>query len=127
MSPILNWAPNIWAGVSVENSDYLYRVEDLRNTGAAIKFISAEPLIGPLPNLDLTGIDWVLAGGESGAKKDARPMRVEWVREIRDRCIDSCVPFFFKQWGNHNSDLVYIRNKNGRLLDGQEWNEFPSK
>jgi len=114
----LPWAPNIWMGVSVESQRYTYRIEHLRQTGAAIKFLSLEPLLGPLPNLDLTGIHWVIVGGESGPK--ARPMQEAWVTEIRDQCIAAKVPFFFKQWGGVRKD------KTGRLLEGRTWDEMPT-
>ncbi|MBI2841793.1 MAG: phage Gp37/Gp68 family protein [Armatimonadetes bacterium] len=117
LDPILPWAPNIWMGVSVENGDYTFRIDHLRRTHAAIKFLSLEPLLGPLPNLDLTGIDWVIVGGESGPK--ARPMRARWVMDIRDQCLRADVPFFFKQWGGTN------KKKAGRLLDGRTWDEMP--
>ncbi len=109
----LDWEPNIWMGVSVENENYKFRIDHLRNTSAFIKFLSLEPLIGPLNKLDLTGIDWVIVGGESGPK--ARPMKKEWVTTIRDQCKDAEIPFFFKQWGGFN------KKKNGRLLDGKIW------
>lgn len=113
----LAWTPNIWMGVSVENSDYLWRIDNLLNTPAQIKFLSLEPLLGPLPYLDLYGIDWCIVGGESSAK--ARPMKKEWVTEIRDKCIDRNVPFFFKQWGGVK------KWKNGRELEGKIWNQMP--
>ena len=114
----LNWARNIWMGTSVESERYLERVDALRETDAQVKFLSLEPLLGPLPNLDLTGIDWVIVGGESGPK--ARPMEEGWVTEIRDICLESDVPFFFKQWGGVN------KKKTGRKLEGQLWDEMPS-
>lgn len=114
----LSWSPNIWMGVSVENADYLFRIEHLRRTNAAIKFLSLEPLLGSLPDLDLQGIDWVIVGGESGPH--ARPLIEQWVVDIRDKCIAANVPFFFKQWGGTN------KKKTGRLLQGQTWNEFPT-
>ncbi len=117
LAPQLPWEPQIWMGVSVENEDYLYRIDDLRQTGAHIKFLSLEPLLGPLHRLNLRGIDWVIVGGESGPA--ARPMRADWVREIRDRCRRSDVPFFFKQWGGP------VKSRNGRLLDGRTWDEMP--
>ncbi len=113
----LDWWDNIWMGVSVENSDYLYRIDHLRATGAAIKFLSIEPLLGPLPGIDLTDIDWVIVGGESGP--GARPMKEEWVLDIRDQCLAAGVPFFFKQWGGVD------REKNGCLLDGEVWDQMP--
>ncbi|MBN2226983.1 MAG: phage Gp37/Gp68 family protein [candidate division Zixibacteria bacterium] len=113
----LIWTPNIWMGVSVENAKYKYRVDHLRRTSAAVKFLSIEPLLGPVGKLNLRGIDWVIVGGESGPK--ARPMEPSWVVEIRDQCFDSGVPFFFKQWGGKN------KKKAGRILDGRTWDEMP--
>ena len=115
----LNWTPNIWMGVSVESNRWLDRVEVLRGTEAQTKFLSLEPLLGPLPNLDLKGIDWVISGGESGP--GARKMEADWVRGIRDNCVQSHVPFFFKQWGGVN------KKRTGRILDGQTWDQFPSR
>lgn len=113
----LPWEPHVWMGVSVENEDYVYRIDHLRSTPAHIKFLSLEPLLGPLPNLDLSGIDWVIVGGESGP--GARPMHPDWVRSIRDQCAEVQVPFFFKQWGG-------VQKKSaGHLLDGREHREFP--
>ncbi|MBZ5608814.1 MAG: phage Gp37/Gp68 family protein [Acidobacteriia bacterium] len=117
LNPLLKWQPQIWMGVSVENEDYLYRVDHLRETGARIKFLSIEPLLGQLTKLNLRGIDWVIVGGESGP--GARPMKPEWVREVRDRCIHARVPFFFKQWGG------VFKSKTGRALDGRTWDEMP--
>ncbi len=119
LGPELPWPSNVWMGVSVENSDYLFRIDHLRQTDAWIKFVSFEPLLGPIHNLDLDGIDWVIVGGESGPK--ARPMDPDWVREIRDRCLSAKVPFFFKQWGG------VIKKKNGRALDGRVWNQMPAE
>jgi protein gp37 len=116
-SPRLSWTPNIWMGTSVENASVVQRVDALCRTGARIKFLSVEPLLGPLPRLPLRGIDWVIVGGESGP--GARPMRPEWVRQIRDRCLARGVPFFFKQWGGTNKKSV------GRILDGRTWEELP--
>lgn len=113
----LPWPDNVWMGVSIENSDYLYRIKCLQNTRAKIKFLSLEPLLGPLGKLNLSGIDWVIVGGESGF--GARAMNIEWVREIRDQCIENRVPFFFKQWGG------VFKKKGGRSLDGQIWNQMP--
>ena len=113
----LPWEPQIWMGVSVENEDHLYRVDDLTETGAHVKFLSLEPLLGPLPGLNLRRIDWVIVGGESGP--GSRPMHPDWVRMIRDRCLHAHVPFFFKQWGGP------IKSRTGRLLDGQTWDEMP--
>ena len=117
MDPKLRWARNIWAGVSVENAAYLHRVDLLRQTSAPVKFLSIEPMLGPIPNLDLTAIDWIIVGGESGPK--SRPMLREWVLEIRDLCVNAGVPFFFKQWGGCN------KKKAGRLLKGRTWDEMP--
>ncbi|MBI4557644.1 MAG: phage Gp37/Gp68 family protein [Candidatus Hydrogenedentes bacterium] len=117
LSPMLSWQPNIWMGVSVEHEKYQFRINDLRETGAQIKFLSLEPLLGRLSSLDLERIDWVIVGGESGP--GARPMRVEWAREIRDQCQRTGTPFFFKQWGG------IIKSRNGRQLDGQLWDEMP--
>jgi len=112
------WPANVWMGVSVENNDYLWRVDRLRAETAAVKFLSIEPLLGPLPDLNLAGIDWVIVGGESGP--GARPMDKQWVVDIRDRCVASSVPFFFKQWGGVN------KKRAGRDLDGRTWDEMPS-
>jgi protein gp37 len=117
LSPSLAWQPNIWMGVSVENEDYLHRVDHLRQTGAHVKFLSIEPLLGPLPTLDLTGIHWVIAGGESGPR--ARPVDPEWVRGVRDSCSRARVVFFFKQWGG------VFKSRAGRVLDGRTWDELP--
>jgi protein gp37 len=117
LDPELPWADNIWAGVTVENSSYLKRIELLQSSKAIVKFLSLEPLLGPIKALDLTGIDWVIVGGESGP--GARPMKAEWVTSIRDVCLAEGVPFFFKQWGGVN------KNKAGRLLDGRTWEEWP--
>lgn len=113
----LSWWSHIWMGVSVENEDYEYRIEHLRQTRARIKFLSLEPLLGPLSNLDLRGIDWLIVGGESGP--GARPMKPAWVTEIRDQCQASGVPFFFKQWGGVR------KTRRGRELDGRTWDEMP--
>jgi len=118
LSPRLPWPDNVWMGTSVENAKYTYRIDFLRQTGARIKFLSLEPLLGPLSNLDLTGIDWVIVGGESGPR--ARPMDPAWVIEIRDQCVEQGVAFFFKQWGGVN------KKKAGRILDGRTWDEMPS-
>lgn len=119
LSPSLTWSPNVWAGVSVENADYLFRIDLLKQTPAATKYLSVEPLIGPIADLHshLSGIDWVIVGGESGVH--ARPMNIDWVRDIRDQCISMDVRFFFKQWGGHQ------KKSTGRLLDGRTWDEFP--
>jgi protein gp37 len=109
---------NVWLGVSVECEDYLYRIDDLRTTHAPVKFLSLEPLIGPLPGLNLEGIDWVIVGGES--VPGARPMNEEWVTEIRDICLASNVPFFFKQWGG------VVKKRAGRVLEGRTWDQMPA-
>jgi protein gp37 len=118
LSKKLPWPSNVWMGVSVENMDYTHRIDNLRNTGAATKFLSLEPLLGPLPQLNLKGIHWVIVGGESGPK--SRSMKKEWVLDIRDQCVKQKVPFFFKQWGGTN------KKKAGRLLEGKTWDEMPS-
>jgi len=117
MNKFLLWPQHVWMGVTVEDESCLHRVDDLRQTDAAVKFLSIEPMLGPLPDLDLTGIDWVIVGGESGPR--ARPMESKWVTEVRDACQKANVPFFFKQWGGIN------RKKNGRVLDGRTWDEIP--
>jgi len=114
----LHWKPNIWMGVSVEDERVMHRIDDLRATPAAVRFLSCEPLIGPLKNLNLEGIHWVIVGGESG-RRGPRPMNPEWVREIRDQCREQSVAFFFKQWGGRN------KKKAGRVLDGLTYDEFP--
>ena len=113
----LLWTPNIWMGTSVESNRWLGRLEHLRKTGAQTRFLSLEPLLGPLPDLDLHGIDWVIVGGESGPR--ARPMQADWVREIRDNCLRNNVPFFFKQWGG------VFKKRTGRVLDNRTWDQFP--
>lgn len=118
LSNELPWPKNIWMGVSVENSDFVRRIDHLRNTSAHVKFLSLEPLIGPLQNLDLHGIDWVIVGGESGPR--ARPMDPGWVREIRDQCLHANVAFFFKQWGG------VFKKQAGRKLDERTWDEYPA-
>jgi protein gp37 len=117
LDPQLSWAPNIWMGVSVESRDYYSRIRDLARTRAAVKFLSCEPLLGPLPRLPLKGMDWVIVGGESGPH--ARPMEPEWVEGIRDQCLSAHIPFFFKQWGGTN------KKKAGRLLAGRTWDQVP--
>lgn len=113
----INWPENVWMGVSVENKDYTFRIDHLSQTGAHIKFLSLEPLLGPLPDLDLHGINWVIVGGESGP--GARRIAEEWVVDIKDQCLVAHVPFFFKQWGG-------VRKKRtGRVLQGRTWNEMP--
>lgn len=118
LSAELPWSANVWMGVSVESQRYVSRIDELRTSGAQVKFLSLEPLLGPLSGLDLEGIDWVIVGGESGV--GARPMRPEWATEIRDQCTDAGVPFFFKQWGG-------VRKKTaGRTLEGRLWDEMPT-
>jgi protein gp37 len=118
LSPELPWKPHIWMGVSVEALKYATRIDDLRRTGAMVNFLSLEPLLGPLPGLNLEGIDWVIVGGESGP--GARPMDPGWVMEIRDQCLDARIPFFFKQWGGTR------KKKAGRELEGRTWDETPA-
>jgi protein gp37 len=113
----LTWAPNIWMGVSVESAKYLPRIDDLRKTPARVRFLSLEPLLGPLRDIDLTGIHWAIVGGESGPR--ARAMKPEWVTDIRDQCAQAEVPFFFKQWGGVN------KKKTGRRLDDRTWDQMP--
>jgi protein gp37 len=118
LADALPWPPNVWMGVSIENRRFVHRADYLRQVPAAVRFISAEPLLGPLEGLDLTGIDWLIAGGESGPRH--RPVRPEWVRALRDRCLDERIAFFFKQWGG-------VRSKSGgRVLDGRTWDQTPS-
>lgn len=114
----LTWPPNVWMGVSVENVNYWHRVDHLRKVRAHVRFLSLEPLLGPLGKIDLRGIHWVIAGGESGPK--ARAVQPEWVREIRDACLEQDVPFHFKQWGGVN------KKRTGRMLDNRTWDELPT-
>lgn len=113
----LAWPGNVWMGTSVENEDYVGRVQELKKVPAAVRFLSVEPLLGPIPRLPLTQIDWVIVGGESGP--GARPMQPEWVQQIRDRCIRYNVPFFFKQWGGAQ------KKRTGRELEGRTWDQMP--
>jgi len=115
----IEWPSNVWMGVSVENQDYKYRIDLLRQTHARIKFLSLEPLLGPLPHLNLKGINWVIVGGESGP--GARPVLEEWVIDIRDQCKARHVPFFFKQWGGVQ------KKRAGRLLQGETWSQMPEQ
>lgn len=117
LSPRLPWPDNVWMGVTVENGDYVFRIEGLKQTGAAVKFISFEPLIGPVSHVTLKGIDWAIVGGESGP--GARPMQHEWATDIRDQCLADGIAFFFKQWGGPNKKVT------GRTLDSTIWNEMP--
>jgi protein gp37 len=117
LAPMLPWSPNVWVGVTIENRRFVHRAAYLREVPAAVRFISAEPLLGPLEGLDLTGVDWLIAGGESGPRH--RLVREEWVVELRDRCLAEGVAFFFKQWGG-------LRSKSGgRLLEGRTWDQMP--
>jgi protein gp37 len=119
VAPDLPWPENVWMGVSIENRKFIHRADALRAVPAEVRFISAEPLLGKLAGIDLTDIHWLIAGGESGPKH--RPVKAEWLRDIRDKCEESSVPFFFKQWGG-------IRPKSGgRTLDGREWDEMPGR
>jgi protein gp37 len=117
LDPLLGWEPNIWMGVSVENQDYTFRLDHLRQTRAMTKFLSLEPLLGPLPGLNLDSIDWVIVGGETGP--GARPTEPAWVVDIRNQCQQAKVPFFFKHWGGVN------KKKTGRELEGRTWDEIP--
>jgi protein gp37 len=114
----LDWAPNVWMGVSVESEAYWWRVDHLRRVGARVRFVSLEPLLGPLSTLDFTGIHWAIAGGESGPH--ARPVEGGWVRDIRDACIEQRVAFHFKQWGGSN------KKRSGRILDNRTWDDLPA-
>ncbi|HXU40322.1 MAG TPA: phage Gp37/Gp68 family protein [Blastocatellia bacterium] len=118
LNPQLPWPENIWMGVSVESDAYTYRIDHLRETGAQVKFLSLEPLLGPLDDLHLDGMDWVIVGGESGP--GARAMQPQWVTSIRDQCVDADVPFFFKQWGG------VWKKKFGRELEGRTWDQMPT-
>ena len=115
----LNWQPQIWMGVSVENARFQHRIDHLRDTHAHVRFLSLEPLLGPLPQLDLSKIDWVIVGGESSPH--ARPMDRSWVLDIRDQCQDAGVAFFFKQWGG------VLKSRTGRELEGRTWNQMPDE
>ncbi len=114
----LNWSPNIWLGTSIESPRWQFRLEELKQTNAQTKFLSLEPLLAPLPDIPVRGVDWVIVGGESGP--GARPMEKEWVREIRDICVLEQVPFFFKQWGG------VFKKRTGRILDGRTWDQMPA-
>jgi protein gp37 len=118
LSPMLPWAPHIWMGVSIESQKYTFRIDHLRQTEAHIKFLSLEPLLGPLHNLDLRGINWVIVGGESGP--GSRLMEPSWVIDIRDQCMQAKALFFFKQWGGVH------KKRTGRKLDGRTWDEMPT-
>lgn len=125
LSDVLNWSDNIWMGVSVENKNFVHRIDYLRHTKAKTKFLSLEPLLSPLKNLNLEHIDWVIVGGESGFK--ARPMKEQWAIDIQRQCKEQGASFFFKQWGAWGADGVKRNKKaNGRILLNQEWNEKPT-
>jgi len=117
LAPLIEWPENVWMGVSIENRRWVERADYLRQVPAAVRFISAEPLLGPLDSLDLDGIDWLIVGGESGQRH--RPIREEWVLDLRDRCREARVPFFFKQWGGRTSKA------GGRKLGKREWSQMP--
>lgn len=117
LSVEIDWPSNVWMGVSIESQDYTFRANHLRETKAQVKFLSMEPLLGPITELDLSGIDWVIVGGESGP--GARPLCKEWVVSIRNQCLERGVPFFFKQWGGVR------RKRAGRILEGRTWDETP--
>ena len=117
VAPLLDWSPNIWMGVSVENAAAVARISDLRSVSAAVRFLSCEPLLGPLDHLPLSGLHWVIVGGESGPK--ARPMRAEWVDSIQRQCLAAGVPFFFKQWGGVRKHVT------GRCIRGRTYDEMP--
>ena len=117
MSSRLPWPAKVWAGVTVEDAAHRGRADWLRQTGAAVKYLVLEPLLGPVDAIDLSGIDWVILGGESGP--GARPVHIDWVRSVRDQCLDAGVPFYFKQWGGVR------RKETGRELDGRLWSERP--
>jgi len=131
LAPVLLWPRNVWMGVSVERTDYTWRIDCLRGVPAAVRFLSLEPLLGPLPELPLEGIHWVILGGESGGQRERalvhwarnalvpKPEALEWVRNIRDQCLARDVPLFFKQWGGPTPKA------GGRLLDGRVWGEMP--
>lgn len=117
VSSEIDWPKNVWMGVSVENERHKFRINHLGRTDASIKFLSLEPLLGPIPEMDLSSIDWVITGGESGPK--SRPVRIEWFLDIKNQCKKAGIPFFFKQWGGVN------KKKSGRLLQGRTWDEMP--
>jgi len=119
LAPHLTWPRNVWMGVSVETNDYLWRIDRLREVPATVRFVSAEPLLGPIRTVNLEKIDWLIVGGESGP--GARPMAASWVRSLREQCAQAKVPFFFKQWGGVN------KKRAGRLLDGRTWDGMPAR
>lgn len=118
LAPLLPWPDNVWMGVTVENADYAFRIDHLRTVAAAVRFLSLEPLLGPVPEVNLSGIDWVIVGGESGP--GARAMEPAWARDVLGQCRRAGVPFFFKQWGGVN------KKKAGRTLDGRVYDEMPA-
>ncbi len=123
MAPQLEWPENVWMGVSVENQRWASRVDDLRTVPAAVRFLSVEPLLGPV-RLNLDGIHWVIVGGESGPR--ARPMRIDWATSVRDQCVAAGVPFFFKQWGSHDEfGSRGSKAQNGQMLEGRLWQDSP--
>jgi protein gp37 len=125
LSSNLTWTPNIWMGTSVENQRWTSRIDHLRATGALVRFLSCEPLLGPL-QLDLRNISWVIVGGESGHR--ARPMRADWARSVREQCERGGVAFFFKQWGAHNEEGIRVgKSRAGRHLDGRTYDDMPLK
>jgi len=117
LAKMLDWPDNVWAGVTIESGKYTYRADLLRSVPAAVRFLSVEPMVGEIESINLSGIDWVITGGESGP--GARPMLKDWARSMRDQCITSKVPFFFKQWGGVH------KKKSGKMLDGKLWEEYP--
>jgi protein gp37 len=117
LAPLINWPANVWMGVSVENNNYTFRIDHLRQIKAQLKFLSIEPLLGRISDINLDGIQWVIVGGESGPR--ARPIKEEWVIEIRDQCLKAGVPFFFKQWGGTH------KKQTGRTLQGRTWEQMP--
>lgn len=119
LAPKLPWPENVWMGVSVENSDALRRIDFLRQVPASVRFLSCEPLLGPLDDLNLEGLSWVIVGGESGPQY--RPIDLSWVTGVRDKCLAAGVPFFFKQWGGRTPKAA------GRLLDGRVWDQMPAR
>lgn len=119
LSDLLNWSDNIWMGVSVENKNYVHRIDYLRQTNARIKFLSLEPLLSSLKNLNLENIDWVIVGGESGF--NARPIKEDWVIDIKNQCSEAKTAFFFKQWGGKN------KKKTGRMLEGKTYDAMPGQ
>lgn len=117
LASVLQWPPNVWMGVSVETKQYRFRIDHLRQVPASVRFVSAEPLLGPLGTVDLADIDWMIAGGESGPR--ARAIEIDWSRDLRDQCVAAGVDFFFKQWGGRTP------KSGGRTLDGRTWDDMP--